>query len=54
MNFEGMTLNERLYLTGKLEAFEKARQKKDETKLREILRSVNVDDEELINQLITS
>jgi hypothetical protein len=44
IDFSGMTANERLYHAGKFPEFDKAVAEKDETKLREILRSVEIDE----------
>ncbi len=44
MDFKGMTVNERLYLSGLMDAFDLARERRDKDRLIEILRRVEVDD----------
>lgn len=44
IDFKGMTVNERLYLSGLMDAFDLARERRDKEKLIEILRHVEVDD----------
>jgi hypothetical protein len=43
-NFKGMTVNERLYLSGLMDAFDLARERRDKEQLIEILQRVEVDD----------
>jgi hypothetical protein len=49
--YEGMTLNERLFLSGKMTEFNHACIKKDKEKAIEILKSVGVSDENIINNI---
>jgi hypothetical protein len=46
MTTSGMTINERLFATGKLEAFDDAAQRRDRDAMVRILRSVEVDNAE--------
>lgn len=43
IDFKGMTVNERLYLSGLMDAFDLARERHDKEQLIEILREVEVD-----------
>jgi hypothetical protein len=45
MKYAGMTVNERLWVSGLFEEFESAIQKKDVKRAVEILRNVELDDE---------
>ena len=47
MDYSGMTLNERLYLSGKLEEFEHALSRKDKEKVLSILKMVEVREESI-------
>lgn len=44
MKYAEMTVNERLFISGLLEDFDSAKEKKDKERLVEILRSVEVDE----------
>ncbi len=44
LNYAGMTVNERLYLSGQLKEFDAAIDCKDKAKLIEILRDIEVDE----------
>jgi len=51
MKYNGMTVNERLYLSGYLEKFDKAVKKKNINKVRTILEKVELD-ENSISQIL--
>ncbi|MEZ5307875.1 MAG: hypothetical protein R2684_12090 [Pyrinomonadaceae bacterium] len=51
INYEGMTVNERLYLSGLMGDFDLAWKHHDKRQLREILSRVEVDDSS-INQIL--
>ena len=44
MKYAGMTVNERLFMSGLLKDFDSAKEKKDKNRLIEILRSLEVDE----------
>lgn len=48
MEYGAMTVNERLYISGKLESFDKAVKRKDVDIVINILKSVEVDDASII------
>lgn len=47
MKYKGMTVNERLYVSGLMDNFEKAVKEKNSNKVREILKSVGLDEESI-------
>ena len=49
--YEGMTVNERLFVTGLMNEFDDAINKKDITKLTSILKLVDLDDKNIDNIL---
>lgn len=56
MKYKGMTVNERLYLSGLIEEFDKAIESKNIAKVKSILRNVELSDDSIdpiIKNLIT-
>ena len=51
MNYSGMTLNERLVVSGLIKEFDKAKKNKDKSAITKILKEVGFD-EQSINQLL--
>ncbi|MEJ2437999.1 MAG: hypothetical protein P8Y43_06235 [Sulfurovaceae bacterium] len=47
MNYDGMTVNERLYLSGLLDIFDKAVKQKDIEKVIKILKSVELKEDNI-------
>ena len=54
IQFKGMTVNERLYVSGFFEKFNTAVRKKDIKKVVEILKKVEITDETSINLILES
>lgn len=52
-NYAGMTVNERLAVSGLMNEFDKAKQRKDKEKLIEILTIVNVDKNSIKSILVS-
>lgn len=48
MDYKGMTLNERLYHSGKMDEFDEALEKKNTCKVLQILREVKVREESIL------
>ena len=51
MKYKGMTVNERLYVSGLLESFDKAILRNDREQVIRILRDIEVDDESISKTL---
>jgi hypothetical protein len=51
MNYSGMTVNERLVISGLLKEFDKARKKKDSKELISLLKKIEID-ESSINKIL--
>ena len=51
--YKGMTINERLYIRGLMEAFDKAVKDWHVEKVVEILKEVEITDESAINEILT-
>lgn len=47
MKYKGMTVNERLYVSGYMDEYDKAVKEKDITKIREILQKVELNEKSI-------
>lgn len=47
MKYQGMTVNERLYVSGQMDAFDKAVKEKDITKVKSLLEDVELNEESI-------
>ena len=50
--YRGLTVNERLYVSGLIDDFDNAVSKKNKVKIIEILKKVEINDENTINQIL--
>jgi hypothetical protein len=50
--YKGMTVNERLYISGLMDAFDKATKEEDIKKVIEILKEVEITDESAIVEIL--
>ena len=50
--YSGMTVNERLYISGLMNEFDKAVKEKDIEKVKSILKEVDITDAESVNAII--
>lgn len=50
--YSGMTVNERLYISGLMNEFDKAVKEKDKEKVTSILKEVDITDETLVDAII--